>query len=241
MSSTTVHEIDDGIYRIHTPVPEEKIGIPGGFSFNQYLIVDETPLLFHTGLRGIFPLVRDAVASVLPLERLRWISFSHYEADECGSLNDWLAVAPQAAPLCSEIGAMVSVQDIADRAPRGLKDDEVVELGKHRVRFMWTPHLPHAWDCGYLFEETTGTLLCGDLFTQPGPGLVAVTTDDIFAPSEAMMMGMDYFAHAPNSGAMLDRLAATKPRTLAVMHGSCFSGDGSAMLDRLKQSLVRRG
>jgi flavorubredoxin len=164
-SKTRVDEVADGIYRISTPVDL----VPGGFSFNQYLVVDEEPLLFHTGPRRMFPLVREAVAAVLPVERLRHVGFSHFEADECGSLNEFLAVAPLASPLCGQIAAMVSVNDVADRPPRALADGELLVLGRHRVRWLDTPHVPHAWECGFLFEETSRTLLCGDLFTSLAP------------------------------------------------------------------------
>src|SRR3972149_1475970 len=160
-SGTNVHEVADGIYRINTPVV---IPGAGGFSFNQYLIMDDGPLLFHTRPRKMFPLVREAVASVLPVERLRYLAFSHVEADECGSLNDWLVVAPQSVPLCGTVAAMVSIGDLADRAPRALADGELLPLGTHSVRWLDTPHLPHAWECGVLTEERTATLLCGDLF-----------------------------------------------------------------------------
>ena len=175
-SCTNIHEIAAGIYRINTPMM-----LPGdvAFSFNQYLIDDDEPLLFHTGLRQLFPLVNEAVASVLPAARLRHIAFSHVEADECGALNQWLAAAPQSVPLCGTVAAMVSVNDLADRAPRALADGEVLSLGHHRVRWFDAPHLPHGWDCGFLMEETTGTLLCGDLFTQPGRGEPALTGADI--------------------------------------------------------------
>jgi flavorubredoxin len=158
-SGTNVHEIAEHIYRINTPV-----ALPGNtpFSFNQYLVVDDEPLLFHTGLRGLFPMVSEAVASVMPLERLRHVAFSHVEADECGSMNQWLAVAPQAAPLCGTIAAMVSMNDLADRPPRALADGEVVSLGRHRVRWFDAAHLPHGWECGYLMEEHTSTLFCVD-------------------------------------------------------------------------------
>ena len=158
-SGTNVHEVADGIYRINTPVVIEGAG---GFSFNQYLIVDDEPLLFHTGLRRMFPLVREAVASVLPVERLRYIAFSHVEADECGSLNEWLAAAPGSVPLCGTVAAMVSITDLADRAPTALADEELLPLGARSVRWFDTPHLPHAWECGFLMEEKTRTLLCGD-------------------------------------------------------------------------------
>lgn len=233
-SGTNVHEISGGIYRINTPVTFE-----GGmkFSFNQYLIADDEPLLFHTGLRKMFPLVREAVASVLPVERLRYIAFSHVEADECGSLNEWLAAAPQSVPLCGRVAAMVSIEDIADRSPRALADGEVLSLGEHSVRWFDTPHLPHAWECGFLTEERTRTLLCGDLFTQGGAGLEPVTESDILGPSEAFRHSMDYFSHTINARTMLERLAATEPATLACMHGSAWSGDGAKLLRALADSL----
>jgi flavorubredoxin len=235
-SGTNVHEVAAGIYRINTPVM-----IPGGmqFSFNQYLIVDDEPLLFHTGPRRMFPLVREAVASVLPPERLRYIGFSHFESDECGSLNEWLAAAPHAVPACGKIAALVSVDDVADRPARALADGETLSLGHHAVRWMDAPHLPHAWECGYLFESRTRTLLCGDLFTQPGPGDLPVTESDILGPSESMRSVMDYYAHARNTRELLERLAATEPRVLACMHGSVWRGDGNALLRALADALTR--
>src|SRR5262245_35396288 len=164
-SGTNVHEVADGIYRINTPVSLEGAG---GFSFNQYLVVDDRPLLFHTGPRRMFPLVLEAVQSLIPAHALGYVAFSHFEADECGSLNDWLRAAPEAVPVCSSVGAMVSVNDVADRAPRALADGERLELGARTLRWFDAPHLPHGWDCGYLLEETTRTLFCGDLFTQGG-------------------------------------------------------------------------
>ncbi len=232
-SGTNVHEISDGIYRINTPV-----SIPGsGFSFNQYLILDEEPLLFHTGPRKLFPLVREAVASILPVEKLRYIGFSHVEADECGSLNEWLAVAPHSVPLCGRVAAMVSIEDLADRSPRALADGELISLGTHAVRWFDAPHLPHAWECGFLTEETTRTLLCGDLFTQGGSKLPPITEADILGPSEAFRHKMDYFSHTRNADAMLERLAATEPSTLACMHGSAWRGDGGKLLRSLAESL----
>ncbi len=233
-SGTNVEEVAEGIYRISTPVVIEGAG---GFSFNQYLIVDEAPLLFHTGLRKMFPLVREAVASVLPVERLRYIGFSHVEADECGSLNEWLRAAPQSVPLCGTVAALVSIGDLADRAPRALADGEMLSLGTHTVRWFDTPHLPHAWECGFLMEEHTSTLLCGDLFTQGGAGLPALVESDILGPSEAFRHQMDYFSHTKNARAMLERLAATSPTTLACMHGSAWHGDGTRLLLALSDSL----
>ena len=189
-SGTNIHEVADGIYRINTPVSIE--GGPGGFTFNQYLIADAEPLLFHTGPRKMFPLVREAVSSVMPVDQLRYIAFSHVEADECGSLNEWLALAPLSLPLCGRVAAIVSISDLADRPPRALADGETLSLGKHSVRWFDTPHLPHAWECGYLMEDRTRTLLCGDLFTQGGADHPAITETDILGPSEAFRHGMDY-------------------------------------------------
>ncbi|MGB5539472.1 MAG: MBL fold metallo-hydrolase [Gammaproteobacteria bacterium] len=233
-SGTNVHEISDGIYRISTPVLFEN---GNTFSFNQYLIADDEPLLFHTGPRKMFPLVREAVASVQAVERLRYIAFSHVEADECGSLNEWLAAAPQSVPLCGTVAAMVSIEDLADRSPRALADGEALSLGKHRVRWSDAPHLPHAWECGYLTEEKTRTFLCGDLFTQGGADLPPITESDILGPSEAFRHRMDYFSHTKNARAMLERLAAREPTTLACMHGSAWSGDGAKLLRALADSL----
>ena len=233
-SGTNVHEIADGIYRINTPVVIEGAG---GFSFNQYLIVDEEPLLFHTGPRKMFPFVREAVASVLPVERLRYISFSHVEADECGSLNEWLAAAPQAVPLCGTVAAMVSINDLADRVSRALTDGERLTLGKHSVRWFDTPHLPHAWECGLLMEERTSTLFCGDLFTQGGADHVPITESDILGPSEAFRHEMDYFSHTKNVRGLLEKLASSNPTTLACMHGSAWRGDGAKLLRALGDAL----
>lgn len=234
-SGTNVHEVADGIYRINTPVVIA--GGPGGFSFNQYLIADDEPLLFHTGPRKMFPLVREAVASVLPVERLRYIAFSHVEADECGSLNEWLAAAPRSSPLCGKVAALVSIDDLADRPARALSDGETLFLGKHSMRWFDTPHLPHAWECGFLMEEHTRTLLCGDLFTQGGAEHRAITESDILGPSEAFRHTMDYYSHTKNARAMLERLAAAGPTTLACMHGSAWHGDGAKLLRALADVL----
>ena len=233
-SGTNLHEIAPGIYRINTPIQ-----IPGGpdFNFNQYLVADEQPLLFHTGPRRMFPLVAEAIGRVLPLERLRWIAFSHFEADECGALNDLLAAAPQAQAVCSRVGAMVSLNDIALRAPRALADGELLELGRHRLRWLDAPHVPHGWDNGFMMELETKTLLCGDLFTQGGSGATALTEGDILGPSEAFRTAMDYYAHHPDTAAILERLAAERPATLACMHGAAWRGDGGSLLRSLARSL----
>ena len=233
-SGTNLEEIASGIYRIGTPVE-----VPGGkFNFNQYLVDDDAPLLFHTGPRRLFPLVREAIERVMPVARLRYLGFSHFEADECGALNEFLALAPAAVPLCGSIAGMVSIGDLADRAPKPMADGEVLSLGQHRLQWLDAPHLPHGWECGYLAETTTKTLLCGDLFTQPGDGAEALITADILEPSEAFRQTLDYFAHAPNSGTLLEKLAATGPKTLACMHGSAWEGDGASLLRALAARLA---
>ena len=235
-SGTSIHEIAPDIYRISTPVPPKTV--PGGFTFNQYLVLDEAPLLFHTGLRRMFPFVKEAIARVMPVERLRYVAFSHFEADECGALNEFLAAAPLATPVCGQIAAMVSVNDVADRPARALADGEQLGLGKHSVRWFDSPHVPHAWECGFMFETTTAALLCGDLFTQGGADHPPVVESDILDPSEAMRKAMDYYAHAPSTQAVLDRLAAMNPTTLACMHGSAWRGDGAALLRALADRLA---
>ena len=236
-AGTNVQEIADGIFRINTPVP-----LPDGqlFSFNQYLVIDEEPLLFHSGPRQLFPLVSRAIASVMPLERLRYVGLSHVEADECGALNLFLAAAPQAVPLCGSLAGMLSIADMADRPPRTLADREDLVLGSHTVRWFDTPHMPHGWDCGLMMEMSTRTFLCGDLFTQGGPGETPLTESDILAPSEAFRAPMDYFAHSPDAQDILERLALERPLTLACMHGSAYSGDGAALLRGLGQRLAEQ-
>ena len=234
---TRIDEIGDGIYRISTPCDK----VPGGFTFNQYLIADDQPLLFHTGGRGLFAGVRDAIARVLPVDRLRWISFSHVESDECGALNQFLEVAPHAAPLCGQVAAAVSIADLADRPPRALADGEAISLGKHEVRWIDAPHLPHAWECGFLFESRTNTLLCGDLFTQGGREHAPLVETDILGPSEAFRAKMDYFAHGSGARGLLDKLASLAPRTLACMHGAAWRGDGAKLLGALRDVLCPAG
>ena len=231
---TSIHEIADRIYRLSTCVPD---AAPGGFTFNQFLVDADEPLLFHTGPRKLFPLVQQAVQSVIPAASLRHIAFSHYEADECGSLNEWLATAPGATPLCGAVAAMVSVDDVADRPARALADGEEVSLGAHSVRWLDAPHLPHGWECGYLMETSTRTLLCGDLFTQAGDGLAAITEGDILEPSEGFRAQMDYYAHGRDTGRLIEKLAAQAPTTLACMHGSSWKGDGGALLRALGERL----
>lgn len=234
-AGTNVHEIADGIYRINTPVD-----LPGGqrFSFNQYLLLDQQPLLFHSGPRRMFPLVREAVAAVMPVEHLRYVGLSHVEADECGSLDLWLAAATEAVPVCGRIAAMVSVSDLVDRAPRALADGEQLSLGRHTVQWYDTPHVPHGWDCGLMMEVATNTFLCGDLFTQPGRGEQPLTEGDILGPSEAFRQPMDYFAHAPQTTPTLLRLSQLKPTTLACMHGSAWRGDAGMLLRHLAEAVA---
>ncbi len=232
-NGTTIDEIADGIYRISTPVS----AIPGGFTFNQYLVRDDEPLLFHTGLRQLFPAVREAIARVLPVESLRWIAFSHLEQDECGALNEFLAAAPQAQAACSAVGAMTSVGDLAIRPPRPLVEGDRLELGRHEVTWWDAPHVPHGWDCGFLSESTTRTLFCGDLFTQPGASHTPVTESDVLGPSEMMRAALDYYAHAPWTGATIEKLATIEPRTLACMHGATWCGDGAKLLRALADAL----
>lgn len=236
-SGTNITEIADGLFRISTPVPPE--AVPGGFTFNQFLLVDDEPLLFHTGPRRLFALTLKALQSVLPVEGLRWISFSHVEADECGALNDWLALAPNAQPLCSQLGAMVSVGDLADRPPRGLADGQTLRIGRRTLRWVDAPHVPHAMECGYLFDETDRILLCGDLFSQPGshPAALTDSADAVWESSEMMRQGFPYAA-VRNGSQIVNRLALLEPKLLACMHGSSFQGDGAALLRRLRDALA---
>jgi len=235
-TGTRIDEIAPRIFRISTPIPPNP-ELPPGFSFNQFLLAAEQPLLFHTGPRRLFPLVREAVQAVLPPETLRYVGFSHVEGDECGSLAEWLALAPEAQPVCSRIAAMVFTRDATDRPVTALADGESLDLGDQRVIWFDTPHVPHGWECGYLGEATSRTLLCGDLFTQAGADNPPLTSGDIVGPSESMRSMMDYFAHGPDTRQQLTRLAAFEPRVLACMHGSSFAGDGRKALLELAGAL----
>lgn len=235
---TRIAEIADGIYRLSTYVPE--IAPPAGFTFNQFLVLGDEPLLFHTGLRRMFPLVRDAVARLVPPERLRWIAFGHYEADECGAMNEWLAVAPHATVAHGQTGCLVSLDDMADRAPRILADGEVIDVGAgRRLRYIDTPHVPHGWDAGVMLEETSGTLLCGDLFTQLGDG-PALVAGDVVGPAIAAEDMFRYSSLSPGMAPTIRGLAGLAPRTLALMHGPAFAGDGAAALRALADDYDRR-
>jgi flavorubredoxin len=235
---TKIDEITDGIFRLSTFVPE--IAPPAGFTFNQFLVLGEEPLLFHTGLRKMFPLTRAAVSRLIPPEDLRWIAFGHFEADECGAMNEWLAVAPHAQLAHGQTGCMVSLNDWADRAPRILAHGDTIDLGQgKRVRYLDTPHTPHGWDAGVLYEESTGTLLCGDLFTQLGDG-AALTEGDVVGPAIVAEDLFNYSSLNPGMGATIRELAKLSPRTLALMHGPSFAGDGAAALRALADDYDRR-
>jgi len=224
-----VTEIAPDLFRISTYIPEF------GLQFNQFLIRDDESLLFHTGMNALFPAVREAVASVIDPAQLRWIGFSHFEADECGSLNEWLRIAPQAQPVCSMVGAMVSVNDFAIRPARGMTDGEVIETGKYRFRFVQTPHVPHCWEAGHLFEETNRTLLCSDLFHQNG-NVEPLTESDVTGRARQTLVDYqagplaNYMPYTKNTDAILQGLADLKPRTIATMHGSAFAGDGEGAI-----------
>ena len=220
--NTTIDEINDGIFRISTWVPDVT---PVGFTFNQFLVAGDEPLLFHTGPRGMFPLVAEAMAKVVPVESLRWITFGHVEADECGAMNIWLAAAPDSQVTYGGLGCMVSLNDLCDRAPRPLADGEVLDIGGKRLRQIPTPHVPHGWEAQVLFEETTGTLLCGDLFTHTGAG-PALTSDDIVEPAVAAEQIFRASSMAPHTAATMRSLGDLNPTTLALMHGPSYSGDG---------------
>jgi flavorubredoxin len=226
---TRIEEVGDDLYQVATYIPDIDFG------FNQYLVTADEPLLFHTGLRGLFPQISQAVTKIMPLEQLRWISFGHVEADECGSLNEWLAAAPEATVVQGNIGCMVSISDIADRPPRPLADGEVLDIGGHRMRWIDTPHVPHAWEAGVMFDEATNTLLCGDLFSQYG-AYDASTTNDV-APAAIADPDTGYLSLHPTTGAVIRRLADLEPSTLALMHGPTYKGDGAASLRALAEDL----
>ncbi|PAP77266.1 MBL fold metallo-hydrolase [Rubrivirga marina] len=233
----TVDEIAPDVFRISVFAPEIDL------QFNHFLVRDDEPLLYHTGLRAMFPAVREAVGSVLDPAGLRWISGSHFEADEWGALNDWLGIAPNAQAVCGVRGTLLNLTDFAARAPRALPADEPLETGRHRFRFLPTPHLPHGWDAGVLFEETGRTLFCSDLFHQTGP-VEPITTADVVGRSREALLAyqadpegilMDYVPYTPNTKRLLHGLAELQPQTLAVMHGSSFDGDGAGALRDLAE------
>ncbi len=228
-TGVTVDEVAGGIYRISTRLDV----VPGGFTFNSYLVVDEEPLLFHTGFRKLFPGTLQAIEAVMPAKKLRWIGGSHFEGDEYGALNELLEAAPHATAFGTEIGVLTSLNDYAVREARGLGDGEEFSIGGRTMQWIYTPHVPHGWDCGILFDAKTKTLLCGDLFTQAGSEPPPVTETEVLTASEAMRGMMDYYAHATNTSAILERLARLNPQMLACQHGSAYRGDGAALLREL--------
>ena len=234
---TKLDEIADGIYRLSTFLPD--VAPPAGFTFNQFLISADEPLLFHTGPRGMFPLVAEAVARVVPVESVRWITFGHVESDECGSMNMWLAAAPHSQVAHGALGCDVSLNDLCDRPPRPMADGEVIDLGGRRVRHIDTPHVPHCWEARVLFEETTGTLLCGDLFSHLG-GRDALTTGDLVEPAMAAEEMFRGSSLAPDTAEVMRRLGDLSPTTLAIMHGSAYSGDGGKALYDLAAGYEQR-
>jgi len=227
-----ITEIAPDVFKVTTFISEANL------QFNQFLVKDEEPLLYHTGMRGLFPIVKEAIATLIDLSSIRWIGFSHFEADECGALREWQQVAPEATAICSFVSKMVSVDDVvAERPSRALGDEETVSTGKYRFKFLQTPQVPHAWDAGHLFEEVNGTLLCSDLFHQNGD-VESVTSSDIVGRFKEMLVEYQqgpmagYFPYTPDTQEKINRLANLKPKTLAAMHGSTYIGDGeSALID----------
>jgi flavorubredoxin len=234
---TAVDEIAEGVYRICTYLPDA--APDGGFTFNQFLLDAEEPLLFHCGPRLLFPEIAEATERIMPLERLRWISFGHFESDECGSMNRWLAAAEEATLVIGQVTAQVSVADLANRTPREWADDEVIDIGGKRIRRIDTPHVLHGWDAGLLFDETTETLLCGDLFTHTGGG-PPVRDDDVIERAFAAEDLFKSSALTPFTAPTIRKLAALAPSTLAIMHGSAFTGDCQEALMALADGYQER-
>jgi len=230
MTETRIEEIAAGVYRLSTFVPD--VLPPSGFTFNQFLIAAEEPLLFHCGHRFMFPQISAAIAKVIPIERLRWVTFSHIEADESGAMNLWLAAAPRSEVAHGALACSVSLKDMADRPPRALADGEVMDLGGRRARHLATPHLPHGWEACLLYEETTATLFCSDLFAQVGRGS-ALGTSDILSPAIRHEENSRAMSLTPTTAQTIRRLAALKPRTIALMHGPVFTGDTVGVLEAL--------
>lgn len=232
---TQINEIAPDMFRISTFISEINL------QFNQFLVRDEQPLLYHTGMKGLFPVVRDAVATLIDPTRIRWISFSHFEADECGALGEWQTLAPEATAVCSLVGKMVSVDDVVARRPaQALADGEVFSTGKYRFRLLHTPHVPHCWEATHMFEETQGTLLCSDLLHQNG-AVEPSTSADVVGRFRQTLTDYqqgplaNYMPYTPYTESTLQRLAALKPKTLAAMHGSTYVGDGAKALTDVAQ------
>ena len=231
-----IEEIATDIYRISTYISDFNL------QFNQFLVKDDEPLLFHTGMRMLFPVVREEVSKIIDPAKIRWIGFSHFESDECGALNDWLEIAPAAEPVCSLVGALVSVNDFSVRPARGMTDGEQLKTGKYSFRFLHTPHVPHCWEAGMMFEETNKTLLCSDLFTHGGE-VEALTSSDIVGRfKQDLIIGeqgplAQAYPYSPKTEEQLKRIAALEPRTIAVMHGSSFSGNGKQAIEDLAAAM----
>jgi flavorubredoxin len=229
---TRIDEISSDLYRISTYISKYDL------QFNQFLVIDDEPLLYHTGMRKMFPQVREAVARVVQPTRIRWIGFSHFEADECGSLNEWLDLAPHAEPICGMIGATVNINDFAHRQSRVLADNEVLATGGRRFRFLETPHVPHAWDASLLLEETASILFCSDLFLQNGDA-APLTEEDLIEPSRQALLAYEagplrrLMLYTRLTRDTLQSLAGLNPKLIAVMHGSSFSGNGGLALQDL--------
>lgn len=235
MFTTRIDEISTNVFRLSTYVPDYDL------EFNQFLVRDEQPLLYHTGMAFLFPAVREAVAKLIDPAGLRWLGFSHFEQDECGSLNQWLALAPQAQPVCNRVSAFVNVNDLTGRENPVFEHDQVFTTGQRRFRFMSTPHVPHGWDASLLFEETQGVLFCSDLFSHSGER--AALTDDIAARAHEALLEeqqgpfRDVMAYNAQTDAILAALESLRPSVLAVMHGSSHAGDGAAAIRSLRSSL----
>ncbi len=232
-----INEIASDVFKITTFFPEENI------QFNQFLVRDEEPLLYHTGMKALFPIVKEAVAKLIDPATIRWIGFSHFEADECGALREWQRIATDSTAICSFVSKMVSVDDVvAERPARALEDGEVFVTGKFRFKFLQTPHVPHAWDAGHLFEENNGILLCSDLFHQNGD-VEAVTKSDIVSRFKEMLIEYqkgpfaNYLPYTSKTEQILTRLANLKPKTIAPMHGSTYVGDGESAIYDLAQAM----
>lgn len=230
---TTIHETAEGVYRLSTLVPD---AAPGGFSFNQYLVDGDEPLIFHTGPRQMFPLVAAAVGKVIDIARLRWVSFGHVEADECGSMNQWLAAAPSAEVTFNSLGCLVSLNDLCDRPPVARDDGATFDIGGHEITAITTPHVPHGWEAQVLFDRTTRTLFCGDLFTQVGESPALVHDIDMIGPAIAAEELFRATSLTAATAPTLRRLADLEPRTLALMHGPAFAGDCVSALNDLADS-----
>ena len=229
---TRITEIAPDVFKISTFIPEADL------EFSQFLVRDDEPLLFHTGMRALFPTVREAVEKLVPAESLKWVGFSHFEADECGSLPEWLRIAPEATAICSFVGKVVSVDDYSPRPALAMMNDETFSTGKYKFRFLQTPHVPHCWEASLLFEETNATLFCSDLFHQSGNAPAATTADVLGRCKDTLTAYQEgplanYLPYTNKTGEILASLAALRPRTLATMHGSAFSGDGETAIHGL--------